>query len=209
MSKVSKQELMVVEEVKSEEKNSSQDKIKDFMEDIQVSKSEKKLGNIFSQLEVDELPEQEQQEQVQEEEDTQVKISTELPDSLKGYKKKKSKQLEDFENITKQIEQDKVEIQKEEVKVQNITENIITKITKKINLLEEEFNEELAKEKEYESEKFVEILMKYDELYTQQMLKLDILNDEEFKVQRKEQINRLHKLCGPIDKKLAEYKNKK
>jgi hypothetical protein len=208
MSKVS--QLMVVEQPEKIVENKSEDKIKDFMEDIQISKSEKKLGNIFSQLEVDELPEQQEE---QPEEDGQIKISTELPEALKGKlkkkKKKKSKQLEDFENITKQLEQDKVEIQKEEVKVQNITENIITKITKKINLLEKEINEEFEKEKEYDNEKFVEILMKYDELYTQQMLKLDILNDEEFKIQRKEQINRLHKLLVPIDKKLAEYKNKK
>eukprot|EP01080_Neovahlkampfia_damariscottae_P004458 gene4458-7833_t len=173
-------------------------------EDKQVSHSQKKLGNVFSELEVDELPEQK--------EDDKIKISTELPDSIKDFqkkkkKKKKKKQQEvDFELATKEIEKHKLEI-KEEKKQENLKENLIVKIKGKIDALEKESKETLEKEKEMEKVEFKEQLMKFEELLTQQMIKLDMITDPEVKEQRKQQINRLHKLLNPIDTKLEEYKD--
>ena len=56
-------------------------------------------------------------------------------------------------------------------------------------------------------EKFKESMMKFEELFTQQMIKLDLITDLDVKEQRKQQINRLHKLLDPIDQKIEEYKD--
>ena len=80
----------------------------------------------------------------------------------------------------------------------------IKKVEDKIDEYEQEIYN-LIEEDSQIREKLHEQYLKYQELLTQQMLKLDLIQDETLKKTRKEQINRLHKLLKPIDKRVEEY----
>eukprot|EP01080_Neovahlkampfia_damariscottae_P005982 gene5982-9981_t len=80
----------------------------------------------------------------------------------------------------------------------------ITKVSDKIDEYEQEIHLLIQQDQEYR-EKLYEQYLKYQELLTQQMLKLDMVHDDSLKKLRKEQINRLHKLLKPIDKRVEEY----
>jgi Ni,Fe-hydrogenase I large subunit len=93
------------------------------------------------------------------------------------------------------------------MRIQTNTDNLekLKKVENKIDEYEQEI-EFLKKEDIEIREKLYEKYLKYQELLTQQMIKLDLITDESLKNTRKEQITRLHKLLKPIDKRVKEYK---
>jgi hypothetical protein len=135
------------------------------------------------------------------------KFTNQLPLGFKPKKKKKPKKESDLEILDKEIEKNRIEAEKEQLSIFLPKEiRLINIIKGKVDQYEKEYQELFLKEKEMKPEKFVESLLKFDELLTQEMMKLDMIKGEDdIKIARKEQINRIHIVLGPLDEKLQQY----
>lgn len=206
-----KQFQIALKEKKDKEENKEKKEEKETTElEPIVTNSSKKLENIFSQLENEEVKIEEGLNGPKFSTEMSEEISIALNKNKDNKKKKKKKKESDYEIFTKEIETEKKEITKElpNSKIDSIEYKMIDSISNKITDLEKELKQVYDTEKELkEKGKLKESLIKYEELLTQQMIKLDLIQgSEDVRLKKKEQIRRLHKILDPLDEKIAQNK---